>query len=412
MTEQLSQGESATETTRAADPAITEADPHTSFVVVSCRYPTGLLDGTRREHAGLPGPADRSESQLLDWYQKKIGNGQIPILRLGDQIYVDASAGLFDPASLKARFERPYKARFREHSPYDVLVGHQFRTFAMLDDHEIDDNWEPCVIDCGDNEELLDRGRRAYIRHARQRGWFDLQSPNRLWRDDIRLDDEFPIFFADTRTERQHRTAATVCDRHIFSTDQLGSLLAWLKKPCDDGRPRFVASPAMLLPRRLLSHDRDLMSSSAIRIDAWEGYPKTLSAVLSTLVENEISDVIFLSGDEHLSNFAKITISDSNSDKTATVYSIHSSAFYAPFPFANAKKEDFYDKENFCFPRWHAPDRIDNEQRFECTVDTIFTEHVDGFCTVQVAKSNGRWNLDVGFLGAYNEALTIPRFQI
>ena len=54
---------------------------------------------------------------------------------LGDQIYVDGTAGLFDPTSQFDRYVRPYELLYRMDSVRNVL--RRLPAFMMMDDHEI-----------------------------------------------------------------------------------------------------------------------------------------------------------------------------------------------------------------------------------------------------------------------------------
>lgn len=50
--------------------------------------------------------------------------------------------------------------------------------------------------------------------------------------------------------------------------------------------------------------------------------------------------MVFLSGDEHISRDLTLTLSTRNGPAVG-VRSIHASPLYAPFPFANSRREDF-----------------------------------------------------------------------
>ena len=57
------------------------------------------------------------------------------LLLVGDQIYVDGTAGLFDPTSQFDRFVRPYEILYRMNPVRDVL--RRLPAYMMMDDHEI-----------------------------------------------------------------------------------------------------------------------------------------------------------------------------------------------------------------------------------------------------------------------------------
>ena len=87
----------------------------------------------------------------------------------------------------------------------------------------------------------------------------------------------------------------------------------------------------------------------ALRSDAWDGYPASLHRLLAGVYERGTNDVVFLSGNEHLSNVARIQISKLDDPGVVLAHSVHSSALYAPYPFANAIEEDFAGTEEFEF---------------------------------------------------------------
>ena len=86
----------------------------------------------------------------------------------------------------------------------------------------------------------------------------------------------------------------------------------------------------MPLPRHLFATD-PTTAASALRSDGWEGYPHSLNELLAFIAEQRIRNVVSLSGDAHLSCVATAT-SQGEDGPPLVVYSIHSSALYAPFP--------------------------------------------------------------------------------
>ena len=59
------------------------------------------------------------------------------------------------------------------------------------------------------------------------------------------------------------------------------------------------------------------------------------------MVENSIQNVVFLSGDIHCSNLAEMYFSGSDKAENIKAFSITSSAFYWPFPFADGEPSDY-----------------------------------------------------------------------
>ena len=105
-----------------------------SFVFGSCQFPRGLLDEA---------PAMESWKAL----GKRLDDADAPslLLLLGDQIYTDATAGVFDPVNADDRFSGPYQKLYRQREVSNVL--RRLPSTNLLDDHEIIDNWEPDARD-------------------------------------------------------------------------------------------------------------------------------------------------------------------------------------------------------------------------------------------------------------------------
>jgi phosphodiesterase/alkaline phosphatase D-like protein len=122
-----------------------------------------------------------------------------------------------------------------------------------------------------------------------------------------------------------------------MSRGQFQALLAWLvtQQRNSGDVPKLVASPSILLPRhrRAARHDRP---ESALRSDGWDGYPCSFHWLLAHIAGNRISNVVFLSGDEHLSCVAKATITTPETGDSVVIHPVHSSPLFAPFPFANS----------------------------------------------------------------------------
>jgi hypothetical protein len=343
-----------------------------AFAVASCQYPAGFLDGE---------PAERSYRKLARCLERRD-----PALRprlvllLGDQIYADATAGLFDPSAEHDRFDLPHQRLLA--MPSFRSIARRVPVHAMLDDHEIEDNWEPTPGDA-ENAEKLDKGRAAYVRYQRLADPRIAPGGTRLWHHFEA--DGVPFFVADTRTGREPRDAASVERAHIMDEEQLLALLAWLDAWRESPAPKFIACPALPLPRhrRAAQHG---FAASALRSDAWDGYPATLERLLMKIVEAQVSHVVFLSGDEHLSLVARATLRV-DGHEPVVVHSVHSSALYAPYPFANSIDEELAADEPFRL----GACRVDG-------VTTRFAAPGDGFAVLQVLRDDGRWLTRCRFL--------------
>ena len=353
-------------------------DAALTFAVASCQYPAGFLDRD---------VAERSYRRLARCLEEGEERPR-GLLLLGDQVYVDATAGLFDPTARYDRYELPYERLLRLRGVRQVL--RRLPLYAMLDDHEIEDNWEPAPDAA--TAERLRYGRRSYVRYQRLAGPCrpearDAAAP--LWYE-FRLG-RFPFFMADTRSERQPREARSIDAARIMGRTQRDALYAWLDRHAASDVPKFICSPSAFLPR----HRR-----GALRSDTWHGYPASFEPLLRYIVDKRIRNVVFLSGDEHISFVARAFARRRDERPGVLVQSIHSSALYAPFTFANSLPEDLAGRDGFEF----------DGGRYACRLHTRFAPPGDGFTMVEVRHTGRRWTVDCRFYrGADPDAHRSPR---
>jgi hypothetical protein len=108
---------------------------------------------------------------------------------------------------------------------------------------------------------------------------------------------------------------------------------------------KLVAGPALLLPRQREVVDNP---ANAARCDSWDGYPADRERLLDFLARHRIGRTVFVSGDEHHRLACEITLQPPGRgpgpDSSVKALSVHSSALYAPFPFANGHPDDLSDK--------------------------------------------------------------------
>ena len=359
--------------------AIADGPQRVTFALASCQYPSDIFNRMQGGEHARRGPVDQSLLALGDRLNKP--NPPTLLLLCGDQIYTDATAGLFDPKVSDQRFRIPHERRGQSRGSMVVMQRLDLAVEMMLDDHEIRDNWAPNDPD----PEVLGPGRLAYFRY--ERGLRRI--PRHVWH--AIEHNGFPFFLGDTRTEREGRTALNWRDARIMKPEQCTALCKWLKADAHKNRPKFVLTAAALLPRRLGVAEQP---ARALHSDGWEGYPASMQALLKFICDNEIRGVVFLSGDDHLSNLVTATVTRSDGKRCCTLHSVHSSALYAPYPVANAVPVDFKADESFCFEDPEMAERF-----YCCEVRTNFARG-DGFA-VLAARSDGLgWHLDVDFYNA------------
>jgi cholesterol oxidase len=111
--------------------------------------------------------------------------------------------------------------------------------------------------------------------------------------------------------------------------------------------------------------------------------------ILNFIAENNISNVVFLSGDEHMCVNTVATLSDGShgAQPRLEVRSIHSSGMYSPFSFANGRPEDFVDEDyaSHSSNTWH--------------VRSAFAPAGQGFAVIRVSAGNAQkpWTMRVTF---------------
>lgn len=367
----------------------------------SCLYPGSLAERTPPGPGWQAGPPDQAWQRLSQWRAQPHHPPLELAILSGDQVYADATAGLFEPRTVSDRFHQPHQAMLAQRLLRQALAGVPVHT--LIDDHEIVDNWSwqegdhrPADAPWHDNRQRRADGLRAYRHHQRfgqpVRHPVDPREPTsrpaRLWYAFAHRG--LPFFVADTRTQREPRAITRFEQAHIMGRAQWACLLHWLAHHGPDDRPTFVASPSILLPRRMLSDT--LRPASAALADAWEAYPRSLHALLAHLCRTQARHVVFLSGDEHLSCIARVRIrrEGDGPEREVLAHSVHSSALYAPYPFANSRPHDFHVHDAFTFTDRHEG-RLEH---FHCRVETDFAPPGDGIALLETRQNgDGSWHV-------------------
>ena len=317
-------------------PMLVAAPPNTSPMVeiafASCQYPAGFLD-RQLAHASY---------QRLDNYMTDKNNPELEALLLvGDQIYADATAGLLDPTVKDDRFGRPYEA-LQEIEPLKRIRSRML-VYRMLDDHEINDNWEPYRP--GSTGLLYQEGLKAYWKYQRFVGEFTA-THGQTWSDNIR-GANWVLFFGDSRSLREHRDERNQDQALILGQTQSAALAVWLAAQHATPDLKIVSTASMLLPRTVDHLEYPLYH------DNWQGYPASLYGILGLLCEQQINNVVFVSGDAHVGCHAHIKVSRFDGAglvvRSVNFQSIHCPALYAPLPFANERVANFILNDRFAF---------------------------------------------------------------
>jgi cholesterol oxidase len=322
-----------------------------NFALSSCQFPPGIMDikvseSSMKVLANLVDKNKKNRHDFIDF-----------VIFAGDQIYADATAGLADPTRRDTRLEQPYNTALRTDSMQKIMS--KVPVHMLLDDHEIIDNWEP--TESPDNPPLSSAERRkanknlldgveAYWRYQRlyvQQNHLPFLTPRKqILKKEISyaFDHGCTAFYMlDTRSKRQYRKIGDPASAALWTAPiipyryELDQLCTWLVDNKD--KVKFIVTPSILLPRKLAALSKDLDHPS--REDSWTGYPSMMHTIFLCILDNDIKNTVFLSGDEHLCCYATIELRSKNHAHISKIASVHASGLYSPFPFANGKIEDF-----------------------------------------------------------------------
>jgi alkaline phosphatase D len=368
-------------------------DSNLSFILGSCRYP-GLLWKAKQSDA-IFGP-------LLEEAQGRDGRDPARFaLMVGDQIYADMlnrhiPVGLADTFE---EFQERYHSAFGSRCMRKLL--RHLPTYMILDDHEIEDNWSQDRILKAEHRRVFNLAIDSYRSYQWVHGptcygmrlYYYFQCGG------------YPFFVLDLRTQRfMDDVEDQLEDNHLLGRPSLDSeepsqldlLLAWLQKSQDNygDRPKFIGCSSVFVPNPMGARTGRTGSPHqkvkwAQASDSWPGFPATRTAILRHIVKHSIQNVVFLSGDIHCANVAAMRFTGSKNAKKLKAFSITSSAFYWPFPFADGEPSNFV----------HDSTAPGQEDGFEFDVDGSkhemnyrawnFTQD-DNFCRVDLNRADAR----------------------
>lgn len=309
-----------------------------SFILGSCRFP-GIL--WRVKHADrIFGPIT---SQISNTSKKEPSPRFV--LMVGDQIYAD-KLNRFVPigrADTFDEFQERYNSAFGSRNMRKLL--RTVPNYMILDDHEIEDNWTQDRFVDGSKRQLFVLAMNAYMSYQ----W--RHSPRNFGTRMYYSFDcgGYPYFILDTRTQRYMNDQSTLDDNHMLGRPSLGSepnqlsrLVDWLsdQQKLRKNIPKFIVTSSVFVPNPIDAR-KNSSKCNKERSDSWPGYPTTRKHILDCIVEKNIQNVVFLSGDIHCSNVARINFSGNAKAEKLKAFSITSSAFYWPFPFADGDPSNY-----------------------------------------------------------------------
>jgi alkaline phosphatase D len=366
-------------------------EPKMSFLLGSCRYP-GILFKEResdqifgpmfRDHVPKPPPGPGEPAPI----QPALGPVRF-VLMMGDQIYADLLNRMvpIGRADTFEEFQRRYHTAFGSMSMRRLM--RHLSTYMILDDHEIEDNWTQDRVRRAPGRSLFLQAIGAYMSYQWSHGprTYDGRLYYRF------ACNGYPFFVLDTRTQRFiDDIEERIDDNHLLgrpSLDpnepgQLDRLLAWLTEQQKAGGavPKFIVSSSVFVPNTVQSTKSEKYK---LDDDAWAAFPTTRKALLDHIVAHKIQNVIFLSGDIHCANVAEMRFTGSKEAEKLKAFSVVSSAFYWPFPFADGEPSNYVHdstdkrtKDTFALSRGHKMDYT----------ASAFTQE-DNFCRIDLDQA-------------------------
>lgn len=308
-------------------------DNQIEFLIGSCLYP------------GSPAEVELSDKVFSEMRPIISGEGDgkrgaAHLLLVGDQIYADATADIFDPTMPMERFQERYQRAFggsgRAKGRNAHWVLQNIPTYFAIDDHEIDDNWPQNI-----NESLLVRypGGDAGVVAAKETAWNFMfhksRSKNQFW---YSFDSgKFPYFVFDTRTERPTGIRVFMGVSALISAAQQIGFRQWLASQKDSEFPLTLVTGSPLGPFSNSLTDHPVLSANE---DSLIGFPGFLHWLVDEIAAMEFEEVILISGDNHQSSLSVYDVT-SQRDNRVKFHQVISSGLYAPLPFVN-RNWDYY----------------------------------------------------------------------
>lgn len=288
------------------------AQPCTRLALTSCRYPGLTVFERDRSDATLGALAARQQQATAD------GAGLDAVWMLGDQVYVDATAGLLDASSPLERHLPVYREAFG--STGFRTLARQVPLYMVSDDHEVGDEWTADQLRWSRAEAV-----NARMAHACEEAFQRCHGP-RDWR--LSGDAAFeiaglPFYRLDTRWKRSR------VGRRLLTEAQWVELGLWLQQQVGREGFKFIATGSVIapgidggsgVPGRAPPRDRD----------NWQLSPGDRARLLGLISRLGVRNLVFLSGDYHCAAVAEISL-----PSKASAWSLVAPPLHAPLPFAN-----------------------------------------------------------------------------
>ena len=306
------------------------------FAAGCCRYP------------GTPFERDRADAAIeMLAARAKCPDGVAFAIFSGDQIYADATAGVFETQGRREKVAARYESAYA--TPAFRELARRIPLYMTADDHEISDGWSMprthaahlAPAEVFRNDRLGAWAGQLFLAYQRMHGpppqggaanWYAFAVAG------------VHFFMMDTRFERglpREGGAPPLCDEA-----QLTALGRWLRdgEGRQPGAPRFIVSGSVYAPGVV---EWDGLPADRARGDNWQGFARERAAVARLVVQARADNVIFLSGDYHCAAVGAIDWLEAGAASASALraWSIVSPPLYAPFPFANSRAESVLPEE-------------------------------------------------------------------
>lgn len=245
------------------------------------------------------------------------------VLFLGDYLYEDGPEDddygplpgrVHEPPTVLTSFEQ-YRKRhsFYKLDPALRRLHQQHPFIAIWDDHEMADD---CFATGGKEHEDGRDGEWTWRRSGALRAYFEWMpvrerkgdEPYRIFRS-FRYGDLAEIIMLDTRQEGRVQQLASASDPGLYDPDRsmLGDAqLNWFLQELSesDTHWKIVGNQVVMAQVRGVKN-----------MDAWDGYPLERNYILNWIRQKRIQNVLFLTGDVHISMAANIALNPFSSSQ-------------------------------------------------------------------------------------------------
>lgn len=230
------------------------------------------------------------------------------VLHLGDYIY-EYGRGKYGDTTIRKNLP-PYEiislSDYRtRHASYRTdkglrLMTQQHPLIAIWDDHEVaNDSYKSGAQNHqadkeGDYQKRKDAAKQAYYE------WIPIRENTRLYRS-FSYGPMADILMLDERLEGRTKPVDSLTDpRYNDDRTMLGAeQLEWLEKGMKDSKATWkVIGNQVMLADVYLSK---VYPNRPRNLDSWDGYPAEKKKIKDFIVENNLKDIIFLTGDTHAS---------------------------------------------------------------------------------------------------------------